>query len=187
MLSSTPIRHFTVTAAGCGTFIVHARKAWLRGLSPKQNRQLPPLRYEQVHRLKHEFPELTIVINGGLRSPCIASEQVPAVDGVMIGREAYGNPWSLTSFEAALLGPLPARTSRHDIVAAMTEYAAARANARVPTRAIWRHMLGLFNGVPGARAWRRRLAMAGPDEGPSVLTDGLRLVAVEKDGAREAA
>ncbi len=176
-----------VAGAGCRTFVVHARKAWLRGLSPKQNRELPPLRYEQVHRLKHEFPELTIVLNGGLRSPGIAGKQSRQVDGVMIGREAYENPWSLISFEATLLGSPPARTSRHDIVAAMTEYAAAQATAGVPIRAISRHMLGLFNGLPGARAWRRRLAMAEPNEGPGVLTDALRLVADDKDGAREAA
>jgi tRNA-dihydrouridine synthase A len=176
-----------VAGAGCRTFVVHARKAWLRGLSPKQNRELPPLRYEQIHRLKHEFPELTIVLNGGLRSPGIAGEQSRQVDGVMIGREAYENPWSLISFQAALLGPPPARTSRHGIVAAMTEYAVAQATAGVPVRAITRHMLGLYNGVRGARAWRRRLAMAEPNEGPSVLTDALRLVAVDNDGTREAA
>jgi tRNA-dihydrouridine synthase A len=177
----------TVAAAGCRTFVVHARKAWLRGLSPKQNRELPPLRYEQVHHLKHEFPQLTIVLNGGLRSPGIASEQVPQVDGVMIGREAYENPWSLISFEAALLGSLPAPPSRHAIVADMVEYAAAQAATGVPTRAISRHMLGLYNGVPGARAWRRRLATAEPDEGPGVLAEALRLVADDKDGARDAA
>jgi tRNA-dihydrouridine synthase A len=169
----------TVAAAGCRVFVVHARKAWLRGLSPKENRELPPLRYEVVHRLRQEFPELTIVLNGGLRSPSAAAGQIAAVDGVMIGREAYENPWSLTAFETALLGPGPAPPSRHAVVATMADYAALQAARGVPVRPIARHMLGLFNGLPGARAWRRRLAMAEPGEGPELLREASRLVATD--------
>ena len=175
--------HFvaTVAAAGCRTFIVHARKAWLRGLSPKENREVPPLRYEVVQRLRRDFPTLAIVLNGGLRSAAAAG-RMEAIDGVMIGREAYENPWSLTGFEAVLLGPGPAPTSRHDVVAAMADYAAEQARRGVPVRAVARHMLGLFNGLPGARAWRRRLATADPGEGPDLLRTAAALVAM---GERE--
>jgi len=168
-----------VAAAGCRTFIVHARKAWLRGLSPKENREVPPLRYEVVQRLRREFPMLAIVLNGGLRSAAVAG-RMEMVDGVMIGREAYENPWSLTGFEAVLLGPGPAPSSRHAVVAAMTDYAAEQARHGVPVRAVARHMLGLFNGLPGARAWRRRLATADPGEGPDLLRAAAALVAADK-------
>jgi tRNA-dihydrouridine synthase A len=169
----------TVATAGCRVFAVHARKAWLRGLSPKENREVPPLRYEVVHRLRREFPELTIVLNGGLRSPGVAAEQMTAVDGVMIGREAYENPWSLTEFEAAVLGPGRAPRSREAVVEAMADYAAGQAARGVPVRAIARHMLGLFNGLPGARAWRRRLATAAAEEGPELLRRAAALVIPE--------
>jgi tRNA-dihydrouridine synthase A len=166
----------TVVEAGCQTFVVHARKAWLRGLSPKENREVPPLRYEVVHRLRRDFPNLTIVLNGGLRSPLAGAGQMTAVDGVMVGREAYESPWSLTAFETALLGPGPMPRSRHAVVAAMTDYATEQAARGVPVRAVARHMLGLFNGLPGARAWRRRLAMAEADEGPGLLRAAAALV-----------
>ncbi|MGD9507988.1 MAG: tRNA dihydrouridine(20/20a) synthase DusA [Geminicoccaceae bacterium] len=168
-----------VATAGCRVFAVHARKAWLRGLSPKENREVPPLRYEVVHRLRLEFPELTILLNGGLRSPGVAAEQMAAVDGVMIGREAYENPWSLTEFEAVVLGPGPAPRPRHAVVEAMADYAAGQAARGVPVRAIARPMLGLFNGLPGARAWRRRLATATPEEGPELLGRAAALVTPE--------
>jgi tRNA-dihydrouridine synthase A len=177
----------TVVKAGCRTFIVHARKAWLRGLSPKENREVPPLRYEVVHRLRRDFPNLAIVLNGGLRSPLAGAGQMTAVDGVMVGREAYENPWSLTAFETALLGAGPVPRSRHAVVAAMTDYATEQAARGVPLRAVARHMLGLFNGLPGARAWRRRLAMAEPDEGPGLLRAAAALVSVEDRPALGAA
>ncbi|MEK0082413.1 tRNA dihydrouridine(20/20a) synthase DusA [Benzoatithermus flavus] len=166
----------TVAAAGCGTFVVHARKAWLEGLSPKENREIPPLRYKVVHRLKEAFPMLEIVVNGGIRSPVAAREQLGPVDGVMVGREAYENPWSLVAFEAALLGDAPATPDRWGVVEAMADYAAAQSRRGVPLRAIARHMLGLFNGLPGARTWRRRLTALGADEGPSALREAAALV-----------
>jgi tRNA-dihydrouridine synthase A len=159
----------TSAAAGCRTFVVHARKAWLKGLSPKQNREVPPLRYDVVHTLKQAFPELAIVLNGGLRSPAAAGAQLHELDGVMIGREAYENPWSLRAFQSELLGAPKDALSRSGIVTAMANYAERQRRAGVPARAVARHMLGLFNGLPGARAWRRRLAMADPAEGPELL------------------
>jgi tRNA-dihydrouridine synthase A len=172
----------TVAGAGCRTFVVHARKAWLKGLSPKQNREVPPLRHEVVHELKRGFPSLEIVLNGGVRSPAVAREQMARLDGVMVGREAYENPWSLTAFQAELTGdtaaaPPPGGESRRaEVVEAMAAYAEAQVRRGVPLRAVTRHMLGLFNGLPGARAWRRRLSDSGADAGPDLLRSAARLV-----------
>lgn len=166
----------TVATAGCRTFIVHARKAWLRGLSPKENREIPPLRYDVVGRLKREFDELEIIVNGGVRTPEQARTLAADVDGVMIGRAAYENPFSLARFEAVLLGPGAPPPSRPQLVESMAAYAAVQAKRGVPLRAVARHMLGLFNGLPGARAWRRRLTLLAPDEGPSALHEAARLV-----------
>jgi tRNA-dihydrouridine synthase A len=161
----------TVGGAGCRTFVVHARKAWLKGLSPKENREVPPLRYEVVHELKREFPALEIVVNGGVRAPEAARAQLERVDGVMVGREAYENPWSLRAFQVALLDAEPPRRTRAEIVEAMAAYAERQARAGVPLRAIARHMLGLFNGLPGARAWRRSLSLLRPSDGPATLRE----------------
>ena len=165
----------SVVTAGCRTFVVHARKAWLSGLSPKENREIPPLRYDVVHRLKRAYPDLEIVINGGIRSPAAASEQLLSVDGVMIGREAYENPWALTRLQTVVAGMAPAIT-RLDAVAAMVDYAETQRARAVPLRTIARHMLGLFNGLPGARAWRRRLAALEPTDGPETLHAAAALV-----------
>jgi tRNA-dihydrouridine synthase A len=160
-----------VGGAGCRTFVVHARKAWLKDLSPKENREVPPLRYEVVHRLKREFPALEIVVNGGVRAPEAARAHLERVDGVMVGREAYENPWSLRAFQAALLDAEPPPRTRAEIVEAMAAYAERQARAGVPLRAIARHMLGLFNGLPGARAWRRRLSLLRPSDRPAALRE----------------
>jgi tRNA-dihydrouridine synthase A len=167
-----------VAAAGCGTFAVHARKAWLKGLSPKENREIPPLRYEIVERLKRERPALEILLNGGLTDPERAADARRWADGVMIGRAAYHDPWSLRRFEAAVLGNAPPATGRGEIVAGMAAYAARQLDGGVPLKAIARHMLGLFNGLPGARAWRRRLSegMRHPAAGPELLHDAMRAV-----------
>jgi len=146
-----------VAEAGCKVFIVHARKAVLEGLSPKQNREVPPLRYGIVHRLKAEFPSLTIVLNGGIRTLENARGQLALVDGVMIGREAYHNPWFLAEAEAELLGGRP-RLSRLAVVDAMLPYIEGQLAGGERLHAITRHMLGLFAGQPGARAWRRTLS-----------------------------
>ena len=167
----------TVSDAGCQTFIVHARNAWLRGLSPKANREVPPLRYDVVHRLKKDFPHLTMVINGGLTTATQIAEQLRLVDGVMMGRQAYHNPWALVEWEAAFLS---ADTSEADTSAAdstgqhggstceradftrehveslMCDYMQREMQTHgTPWSAIARHMLGLRHGLPGARRWRQ--------------------------------
>ena len=146
----------TVSEAGCQVFIVHARNAWLQGLSPKENREIPPLRYELVHQLKKEFPHLTIAINGGFTSNTQVLEQLDVLDGVMLGREAYHNPWLLASWDAELYGAQPQALSREDVEAHMCDYMVREAAARgTPWSNIARHMLGLRNGLPGARRWRQ--------------------------------
>jgi tRNA-dihydrouridine synthase A len=167
-----------IREAGCRTVIVHARKAWLSGLSPKENREIPPLDYPAVHRLKTAFPDLEIVINGGLRDAAEASRQLEHVDGVMIGREAYQNPYSLAAFEAALIpGHRPA-PSRLEVIRRFIPYVEARLEAGVPLKAMTRHLLGLFNGLPGARAWRRHLSEqpVAPGAGAEVIEAALSLV-----------
>jgi tRNA-dihydrouridine synthase A len=150
-----------VAAAGCDAFVVHARKAWLSGLSPKENRTVPPLRYDVVHRLKRDFPGLTIVINGGIESLDSAQAQLGHVDGAMLGRAAYHDPWVLAEADARLFGEAPRQLSRREVAEAMLPYIAAQAAAGVPVSRITRHLLGLFHGVPGARAWRRALSGSG--------------------------
>jgi tRNA-dihydrouridine synthase A len=163
----------TVARAGCTTFLVHARKAWLKGLSPKENREIPPLRYEIVDELKRAFPELTIVLNGGLREARAALVRLGRLDGLMIGREAYENPWSLTVYEQLLFGTEP--PAREAVIEQMARYAGQHA-ADVPLRAVTRHMLGLCNNLPGARAFRRRLSAAVPEDGPDALRGAAALV-----------
>ena len=166
-----------IVAAGCRTVVVHARKAWLKGLSAKENREVPPLRYAIVERLKRERPELAVIVNGGITTVAAALAQRRWADGVMIGREAYQNPWSLRAFAAALQEAPPPLT-RAEAVAAMADYAAREAAHDVPLRAIARHMLGLFNGLPGARAWRRQLSegMARSEATAGLLLDASRRV-----------
>jgi tRNA-dihydrouridine synthase A len=146
----------TVSEAGCGVFLVHARNAWLKGLSPKENREVPPLRYETVHRLKCEFPHLTFAANGGIVNGEQVREQLAQVDGVMVGREAYHNPWWLAQWDAAYFGAVPIELSRESVELLMTGYMAREKAAHgTPWSAIARHMLGLRNGLPGARRWRQ--------------------------------
>jgi len=145
----------TVAEAGCRTFIVHARNAWLQGLSPKENRELPPLRYEFVHRLKRDFPTLSIVLNGGLRTDEQIEQQLAFVDGVMIGREAYHDPWRLSQWDAVFFGAEPLVGDRDEVEARMVDYMQRMAGEGVPWSHVARHMLGLRNGLPGARRWRQ--------------------------------
>ncbi len=145
-----------VSEAGCSVFIVHARNAWLKGLSPKENREVPPLRYATVHRLKAEFPTLTIVINGGITTTDEVHEQLQHVDGVMLGREAYHNPWWMASWDASFRGGTACTASREDIEMQMCDYMAREAAQHgTPWSSIARHMLGLRHGLPGARLWRQ--------------------------------
>ncbi|MFP5405607.1 MAG: tRNA-dihydrouridine synthase, partial [Gammaproteobacteria bacterium] len=150
--------------AGCEVFIVHARNAWLKGLSPRENREVPPLRYDVVARLARDFPDCRFVLNGGLRSHAEALGRLQdagrpgALAGVMIGREAYENPWMLREVDPLYFGePAPLRT-REEAASAMCEHLRREAAANVPPRSVVRHMLGLFNGLPGARHWRRALS-----------------------------
>ncbi|RZL68196.1 MAG: tRNA dihydrouridine(20/20a) synthase DusA [Variovorax sp.] len=146
----------TVAEAGCQTFIVHARNAWLKGLSPKQNREVPPLRYELVHRLKHDFPALRFSINGGIADAAQVHAQLRLLDGVMVGREAYHNPWWLSGWDAAFFGEAQRELTREDVEAQMCDYMVREAAEHgTPWSNIARHMLGLRNGLPGARRWRQ--------------------------------
>ncbi len=169
----------TVAEAGCETFIVHARKAWLQGLSPKENREIPPLDYPRVHRLKADFPQLEIVINGGIRSLEEIQAQLRHVDGVMVGREAYANPVAVGQWEAALWPQPVAALDGVGAVRAMLPYIERQLSRGVRLASITRHLLGLFHGIPGARAWRRHLSVHAPRPGAGVevVEAALRFVA----------
>ena len=177
-----------VAEAGCRTFIIHARKAWLTGLSPRENREIPPLDYGRAHRLKKDFPDLCIVLNGGLRNPDMARAQLDHVDGVMIGRQAYQNPYSLVLFEQAVFDDPGSAPSRHEIVRRFLPYVERQLGEGVPLHSMTRHILGLFNGLRGARAWRRHLSTHAIRDhaGPDVLDAALKLVP-EPDDALAAA
>jgi tRNA-dihydrouridine synthase A len=164
-----------VAEAGCTVFIVHARNAWLKGLSPRENREVPPLRYESVYRLKRDFPHLTMVINGGLRSHEEALAQLVHVDGVMIGRQACDDPWMLARVDPDYFGLSAPIASRIEAVDAMREFLRVEVADGTPARAVVRHMLGLFNGLPGARRWRRHLSDADllSQSGAALLDDAL--------------
>jgi len=145
-----------VAEAGCDVFIVHARNAWLKGLSPKENREVPPLRYELVHQLKREFPQLTIVVNGGINTGAQVTAQLAQLDGVMVGREAYHNPWWLAEWDEAFYGAAPSGLTREAAEAQMVDYMEREAAEHgTPWYAIARHMLGLRHGLAGARRWRQ--------------------------------
>lgn len=144
--------------AGCDAVIVHARKAWLQGLSPRENREIPPLRYDWVYRLKEAFPSVPIALNGGVTTLQQASELLARVDGVMIGRAAYQTPWLLADADRIIFGDLHPVPTPHEVLDALTPYVERQLAAGVPLNSITRHILGLFQGRPGARAWRRTLS-----------------------------
>jgi tRNA-dihydrouridine synthase A len=145
----------TVAQAGCEVFIVHARNAWLKGVSPKENRELPPLRYETVHRLKREFPSVSFVLNGGIKTHAQIDEQLGHVDGVMLGREPYHHPWAMADWDHRFFGDPPADTTRDAVEAAMVAYMERIAATGEPWSHASRHMMGLRDGQPGARKWRQ--------------------------------
>jgi tRNA-dihydrouridine synthase A len=147
-----------VAAAGCDALIVHARKAWLKGLSPKENRDVPPLRYDVVEGLKGDFPRLPIVINGGIGSLAQARAFLDRLDGVMIGREAYHNPWMLAEADKVIYGDGHPMPTRREVLESYIRYAEHQLAAGVPLSAMTRHLLGLYQGQPGARAWRRAIS-----------------------------
>lgn len=147
-----------VSAKGCDSFTIHARKAWLNGLSPKENRDIPPLDYPRVYQLKKDFSHLEIVINGGILTLEEMQEHLKHVDGVMVGREAYQNPWLLKSVEDTLYNN-PREITQLDIALEMSKYAEKQMEKGVKLRDITKHMLGLYQNCPGARAWRRELSV----------------------------
>ncbi len=169
-----------IADAGCRTVIVHARKAILKGLSPKQNREVPPLDYARAWRVKQEFPELTVVVNGGLRTAPQVTAQLAQVDGVMLGREAYHNPFLLPALHRAIYDDGFPTPDAGSIVASMQDYAARQSAAGTSLRSITRHMLGLFNGRSGARAWRRALSegISRPGATPALIAAALRAASV---------
>ena len=171
--------HFigTVAESGCRTFIIHARKAWLQGLNPKQNREIPPLQYETVYRLKQAFPDLEIIINGGIDSLDETEAHLTRVDGVMIGRAAYQDPWMLADIDRRFFGEENPVSSRTEVVEAMIPYLESYLlEPGSKASHVTRHMLGLFNGQPGARRWRRILSEKAvrKETGADVLLEALQ-------------
>ena len=173
----------TLRESGCDTFIVHARKAWLDGLSPKENRDVPPLRYDFVQRIKQSMPETTFILNGGLHDhqralEFLTSENGTPLDGVMLGRDAYRNPWLLNDVDHLYFGDAPSELSRADVVEQMYTYIESQLSLGVRLGKISRHMLGLYQGQPGGRLWRRHISENAWREGASidVLRQGLELV-----------
>ncbi len=148
----------TVAEAGCNVFIVHARNAILKGLSPKENREIPPLKYEYAYQLKRDFPQLEIVINGGINTLDEVAMHLEHVDGVMLGREAYHNPYVLADVDARFYGSTAAAPSRAEVEARLVEYCATELARGTYLGAMTRHALGLYRGVAGARGWRRVLS-----------------------------
>jgi tRNA-dihydrouridine synthase A len=167
-----------VVASGADALVVHARKAWLNGLSPKENRDIPPLDYDRVYRLKAAMPDLPIIINGGITSLAEAKQHLSHVDGVMLGRSAYQEPWRLLAADPELFGEEASYATMKDVFAAMTPYIEDQLARGVRLHSITRHFVGAFHGVPGARAFRRHLAENGvkPGAGVDVLREAIALV-----------
>lgn len=163
----------TIAEAGCRKFVVHARIAILEGLSPKENRSVPPLNYDRVYRLKEDYPDLEIVINGGLTTIDHVVEVLAQVDGAMIGREAYHNPYFLAELDHHFNPDVPL-PDRREIVEKLMPYVESEFSRGVPVARVTRHVLGLFAGQPGARAWRRYLSENAHRSGPELLTDALK-------------
>lgn len=168
-----------VRGAGCDVFIIHARKAWLKGLSPKENRDVPPLDYSLVHRLKHECPDLTIVLNGGLSDVEASIDHLNQVDGVMVGRAAYQRPFCLAQVDHLFFNDAEGQKTRPQIIEDFLPYVEREYAAGTPLTAMTRHILGLFQGQPGARAWRRHLSENAPRAGATseVIREALTFVA----------
>lgn len=167
----------TIASTDCKTFIIHARKAWLEGLSPKQNREIPPLQYEVVHQIKRDFPQLQIILNGGLKTLDEIELQLPYVDGVMIGRAAYTNPYFLAEIQAKYLKNKDI-LSRYAIVEKLLPYVRKQQENGVKLGSITRHILGLFQGQPGAASWRRHLSQNShkPNANFRVIEEALALL-----------
>lgn len=172
----------TVAAAGCDTFIIHARKAWLQGLSPKENREIPPLDYDRVYQLKQDYPQLSISINGGVTSIDVAKTHLERLDGVMVGREAYQNPFILAEVDSALCGKTSPVQSREEVIGKLLPYIGKHLEQGGRLNHISRHIIGLYQGIPGSRAWRRHLSENAhkPGAGVEVIENALK--AMEDNG-----
>ncbi len=169
----------TVAAAGCTSFTVHARKAWLNGLSPKENREIPPLQYDTVYRLKQHFPHLEIIINGGIAEWSAIDQHLQQVDGVMIGREAYHNPWFLAQVDAHLFGDHTTQTTRAEVLREFAEYARYQLAHGSGLQHLSRHILGLYHGQKGGRLFRRVLSEQAHKRGAGIEVLFAALAAVE--------
>jgi tRNA-dihydrouridine synthase A len=179
------LAHFisAVSAAGCETFIIHARKAWLSGLSPKENREVPPLRYDIAAQIKRDFPRQGIILNGGIQSLDQAKVHLETFDGVMIGRAAYHNPYLLADADRLLFGEADSPLPRRAVVESMLPYIQGELDRGVRLHSMSRHLLGLYHGQPGGRLWRRHLGEAATQRSAGVTE--LRDV-LEQDWLRSA-
>jgi tRNA-dihydrouridine synthase A len=171
----------TVAASGCTTFIIHARKAWLTGLSPKENREIPPLNYDVVYQLKQDFPELTIVINGGIKTLDECETHLQHVDGVMLGREAYENPWMMAQVDHRLFGAPRNTMTRASLLRAYMPYMERELKAGTPLPHMSQHILGLFRAEHGGRAFRRIISENGCKPGAGVEVIEAALDAVDQN------
>jgi len=172
-----------VAATGCDTFIIHARKAWLKGLSPKENREIPPLNYTRVHQLKADFPHLNIILNGGLATLDQATDEMRGLDGVMLGRAAYHTPWLLADVDRAFFHRANPLTNRIDAVTGMFPYIEEQLHRGEFLSKMARHMLGLFHGQPGGRHWRQIISEQShlPGAGIDVLRRGLEAIETQSN------
>jgi tRNA-dihydrouridine synthase A len=173
----------TVADAGCNTFLVHARKAWLKGLSPKQNREVPELNYERVYQLKKDFPNIEIIINGGITTLEESAVHLNKIDGVMMGREAYTNPYLLSDVDKLIYGSKTPTKTREDIAEQFLQYVDNEMSKGVKLHAMTRHILGLFHGMPGARQFRRHISENAykPASTIDVLTTALKATSEERN------
>ena len=168
----------TVAQTGCNTFIIHARKAWLKGLSPKQNREIPPLRHDIVHEIKKDFPDLEIILNGGIQTIEEAQSHLDKVDGVMIGRAAYETPYIMAEADRLIYGDDTPVTSRHEAIEKFMPYVEDQMTKDVYVRHMAKHLFGLFQGIRGAKAWRRYLGenMFQPNADSTVITEAIKYI-----------
>lgn len=173
----------TVAVAGCDTFMIHARKAWLNGLSPEENREIPPLQYATVYRLKRDFPQLRIIINGGIKTLAEVQQHLKFVDGVMLGREIYENPWILTGVDPLFFGEPAANLTRAQLLRSFMPYVARELAAGTHLNQVTRHVLGLYRGQPGGRAFRRVLSQQAHQTGAGLKVIEAALAAVESAAA----
>jgi tRNA-dihydrouridine synthase A len=175
-----------VSKAGCETFVVHARKAWLKGLSPKENREIPPLNYGRVHRLKASFPNLNIILNGGLETLEQGEPHLENLDGLMLGRAAYHMPWVMADVDSKIYGATNPCATRRDAVIAMLPYIEQQLSRGLFLHRITRHMLGLYHSQPGGRMWRQIISTESCKPGADVKVIMRALEVVEEQAARQA-